>query len=92
MEDLGYYRTWSQCHVKIKSKYRKIRDGNNETGNDRSVLGTRPASQPDTVISSSISLSGPSQNCNNDGDETDDDLTYVSKVEEDGEQGIGAKY
>ena len=85
----------------LVSKYRKVRDGNNETDNNRqdfvfydaldSVLGTRPASQPDTVISSSASLSSPSQNCNNDGDETDDDLTYASEVEEDGERGIGAK-
>lgn len=97
MEELGYHRTWSQCCVKIKNlvaKYRKIRDGNNITGNGRqefvfynaldSILGTRPASQPDTIISSDCS--GSSQR-NDDEDETDDDLTYVSEPEQDLEEG-----
>ena len=38
MEELGYHRTWSQCRVKIKNlvaKYRKIRDENKITGNNR---------------------------------------------------------
>ena len=66
MEELGYYCTWSQYSVKIKnlvSKYRKVQDGNNTTGNNRqdfvfydtldSGLGTEPVTQPDTIISSS---------------------------------------
>ena len=101
MEELSYHRTWSQCSVKIKNlvaKYRNIRDGNHITGNNRqdfvfynaldSVLGTRPASQPHTIISSDTS--GLSQR-NNDEDETDDDLTNVSEPEgdlEEGEQGM----
>ena len=97
MEELGYHRTWSQCRVKIKNlvaKYRKIRDGNNITGNNRqdfvfynaldSVLGTRPASQPDTIISSDTSVLSQK---NSDEDETDDDLTYVSEPEENLEEG-----
>ena len=65
-------RTLSQSHVKIKnlvSKYRKVQGGNNITGNNRqdfvfcdaldSILGTIPVSQPDTIMSSSTSLSGP---------------------------------
>ena len=69
MEKLGYYCTWSQYSVKIKnlvSKYRKVQDGNNITGNNRqdfvlydtldSDFGTEPVTQPDTIISSSTSL------------------------------------
>ena len=97
MEELGYHCTWSQFHVKIRNlvaKYRKIRDGNNITGNSRqefvfynaldSILGTSPASQPNTIISSDCS--GSSQR-NNDEDETDDNLTYVSEPEQDLEEG-----
>ena len=97
MEELGYHRMWSQCRVKIKNlvaKYRKSRDGNNITGKGRqefvfynvldSILGTRPASQPDTIISSDCS--GSSQR-NEDEDETDDDLTYISEPEQDLEEG-----
>ena len=97
MEELGYHRTWSQCRVKIKNlvaKYRKIKDKNRITGNNRqdfvfytaldSVLGTRPASQPDTIISSDSSVSSQK---NTDEDETDDDLTCVSEPEENLEEG-----
>ena len=64
----------------LVAKYRKITDGNNVTGNNitgnnrqefmfyyalDSILGTRPASQPDTIISSDCS--GSSQR-NNDED------------------------
>ena len=55
--------------MKIKnlvSKYRKVQDGNNTSGNNRqdfvfydaldSSLGTGPVTQPDSIISSSTSL------------------------------------
>ena len=57
MEELGYYCMWSQCSVKIKnlvSKYRKVQDGNNTTGNNRQDFVLYDA-QPDTIISSSTS-------------------------------------
>ena len=83
--------------LKIKNlvaKYQKIRDENKITGNNRqdfvfytaldSVLGTRPVSQPDMIISSD---SGVTSKKNTDEDETDDDLTYASETEENLEEG-----
>jgi len=69
MQNNGYDHTWSQCCVKMKnlvSKYHKIRDGKNQTGNKRqefihystlhTVTATRPASWPNTIISSDKSF------------------------------------
>ena len=65
MNKMGYKRTWQQCRVKVKnvvSKYRKIRDSNRRSGRGRkefafhhevdAVLGTRPASEPAVLLSS----------------------------------------
>ena len=106
MQDSGYDRTWSQCHVNMKnlvSKYCKIRDGNNQTGNKRqefihysalhAVMATKPASRPDTIISSdksfadldssSTSDSPPIKRTDDDDDDTDDDKTDCSEPEVD---------
>ena len=67
---LGFNRTWQQCRVKIKNltaTYRKLRDSNRRSGRGRAdfpfysiidgVLGTRPATQPVNLLSSTISNS-----------------------------------
>jgi len=66
MEDLGYKLTWLQCRTKMKTlvlNY-KVKDKNNIKGNNRrecpfydaidSIIGIRPASGPDVLISSDI--------------------------------------
>ena len=67
---LGFNRTWQQCRVKIKNRtatYRKLRDSNRRSGRGRAdfpfysiidgVLGTRPATQPVNLLSSTSSNS-----------------------------------
>ena len=69
---LGFNRTWQQCRVKIKNltaTYRKLRDSNRRSGRGRAdfpfysiidgVLGTRPATQPMNLLSSTSSNSAP---------------------------------
>ena len=61
--DARYKRTWLQCQDKIKKlkgKYKRIKDHNDETGRERKVwkfyesidciIGTRPAMQPAVII------------------------------------------
>ena len=67
---LGFITTWQQCRVKIKNltaTYRKLRDSNRRSGRGRAdfpfysiidgVLGTRPATQPVNLLSSTSSNS-----------------------------------
>jgi len=110
MQDSGYDRTWSQCRVKMKnlvSKYRKIRDGSNQIGNKRqefihysalhTVMATKPASRPDTIISSDKSFadldssdSPPIKRTDDDDDDTtDDDKTDCSEPEVDSGNNTG---
>ena len=71
---LGYHRTWLQCRVKVKNliaTYRKIKDNNSRSGQGRSdfiffdlldrILGTRPASRPTNLLSSSPPTHPPAQ-------------------------------
>ena len=64
---VGYYKTADQCSSKIKKlkfQYRKIKDSNKKTGEDRKewrfydamndVLGEKPSTQPSIVIESSL--------------------------------------
>ena len=66
MHEAGYDRTGTQCREKIKKlkvDYRKVKDKNNQTGNNRKdtkfyyamneILGTKPTTQPPVVIDSS---------------------------------------
>ena len=70
MADGGYSRSAQQCRVKInnlKQNYRKIRDGNKISGNQRQewemfepmdrVLGCKPTSKPTVVVDSMPSSS-----------------------------------
>ena len=69
MHEAGYDRTGTQCREKIKKlkvDYRKVKDKNNQTGNNRKdtkfyyamneILGTKPTTQPPVVIDSSAKL------------------------------------
>ena len=74
LRSLGYHRTWLQCRVKVKNliaTYRKIKDNNSRSGQGRSdfiffdlldrILGTRPASRPTNLLSSSPPTHPPAQ-------------------------------
>ena len=63
MDEAGYNRSWTQCRdklKKLKGDYKKVKDHNDETGRGRktwkffesmdSILGTKPAFQPETII------------------------------------------
>ena len=63
MTKAGFYRTFDQCRVKVKKlrgEYRKVKDGNNKTGEDRKewkyfevvddILGTRPSTKPEVLV------------------------------------------
>jgi len=63
----GVERSWKQCRDRIKNlltKYRKTKDKNNQTGNNRhncpfyneidSIIGTRPVCVPPVVMESSM--------------------------------------
>ena len=69
MADIAYLRSAQQCRVKInnlKQKYRKIRDGNKISGNQRQewemfelmdrALGCKPTSKPTVVVNSMVTL------------------------------------
>ena len=84
LHDAGFNRNAVQCRDKIKKlkgEYRKIKDHNNETGNNRKqwrfydtmnkVLETRPASMPPVMIDTSISDDNQ-QDSQDRGDDADD--------------------
>ena len=65
LSDAGYQRTAEQCREKVKklkSEYRKVKDGHNKTETGRSswrfldaidaVIGNKPATKPPVVIDS----------------------------------------
>ncbi|XP_065920375.1 zinc finger and SCAN domain-containing protein 29-like [Dysidea avara] len=102
LEDCGFPRTWQQCRTRIKNltaKYRKIKDHNNVSGNDRenweyfdqfdAILGTRPTSVPVSLVLSGTDDSSqvPSSALNDDHvdpDETQaDDPDLIYVPEED---------
>jgi len=103
MEDLGYKHTWLQCRTKMKTlvlNYKKVKDKNNITGNNRRkypfydaidrIIGTRPASQTDVLISSDIirekTSTGQPTATTTSKKQTkvdNDDLTYVSESDND---------
>ena len=69
MVDGEYWRSVHKCRVKInnlKLKYRKIRDGNKISGNQRQewemfelmdrVVGCKPTSKPTVVVYSMVTL------------------------------------
>ena len=94
--DGGYSRSTQQCRVKInnlKQKYRKIRDGNKISGNQRQewemfepmdrVLGCEPTSKPTVVVDSMRSSSKENEKISkatypDDGDETFGSVVDVS--------------
>ncbi len=66
MKKKGYERDWIQCRVKIKNlktNYKKVKDGNNKTGESRKtckfydeldrILGHRSASAPSFLVDTS---------------------------------------
>ena len=63
MTKAGFERTFDQCRIKVKklrAEYRKVKDGNNKTGEDRKewkyfeaiddILGTRPSTKPEVLV------------------------------------------
>ena len=69
MTEAGYQRSATQCREKVKklrADYKRIKDNNNLSGRDRKtskifekldeILGQRPATKPEVVIDSSLSV------------------------------------
>ena len=97
MNDAGFYRTTSKCHEKIKKlrvEYKKVKDNNNQTGNNRkiwkfyeridSVLGrSKPATRPPIGIDS---FDSSSTNNYSDSQKSDDDLEHSSESTSNNEQ------
>ena len=104
---LGFIRTWQQCRVKIKNvtaTYRKLRDSNRRSGRGRAnlifyckidgVLGTRPATQPMNLLSSTSSNSAPPLDrpgvSEDDSEEATTDNEEDDEVEDGEENGGGS--
>ena len=63
MTKAGFARTFDQCRItvkKLRREYRKVKDGNNKTGEDRKewkyfeaiddILGARPSTKPELLV------------------------------------------
>ena len=84
LQEKGYERTWDQCRQKMKKlrkDYKDVVDNNGETGRKRktfkyfdeidAVLGCRPATRPNIIVSSSGGIEEEKDECS-DGNESDD--------------------
>ena len=93
LHDAGFNRNAVQCRDKIKKlkgEYRKIKDHNNETGNNRKqwrfydamnkVLETRPTNMPPVMVDTSISDDNQQDSQDRDDDADDSDKESNSSM------------